>query len=796
MAGEKNPYEWWIWCIVTILVIVTCLLGMWGFAIAYNKSVPLSLHGISGAFSDNSLGPQGDTPNRSLDFLYKSLQLFTLGSGATIGVNNWQLETARFLAPILTLSSILIVFLALLDRSRFFRLFFNPGHVVICGCGYLGPAIARHYSRKEKRLVVIIEKDPDNPALDTCRAPGVIIITGDATQKAALRQARIFAASEIFVVTGNDDTNAEIAVLCENIAAGKKRWRDRVLIKTLNMFPLTGLRYRPGPPHCHIHFEDALLSKTFGLSHPVLKAHLVPQEGDSPIMMEFFNLYRIAGYCVQRVEPRPFTGTEIRLGVHPHLMVIGFGRMGENLIVQAVKRWRAEKYKDKLIITVVSRNAKKHLAEMRTWYPSLDRYCTITAVDEDTESLGLHELQEVFREFGEPVSRIYICSSNSLNAMSIALLLIEKMEFEKIPIIVRSLYEDGLTHVIQSFKKQGSYHNIHPFPIIESPCCMELITGGMLDALAKVIHEDYVRKQLSRTKGPGTPADPALCPWSELDEHHKEANRLLAMDIRRKLNTIRYDIAPLTEWKDEPVSFSATETEYLAKKEHERWMKAKREAGYVPGRESSDTLKTSPWFIPYNQLPWEEQEKDRNIIRNIPSLLERVDLRIVRNSALFRYELARRIQENYIEQNKEKAVTGQPDPALKPWDQLDESFRQSNIEQADDIFNKLRSIGCDVFYAGTTEEPIFTFTDEEIETLAFREHDRWVKERINNGWVYGTEKDVGKKTSPYLIPYNEISDDIREKDRGPVREIPGLLASVGLQIVRNDAGNPEPGPRS
>jgi hypothetical protein len=384
----------------------------------------------------------------------------------------------------------------------------------------------------------------------------------------------------------------------------------------------------------------------------------------------------------------------------------------------------------------------------------------------------------------EPVSRIYLCTDNSTQAVSIALLLIEKMEFHKIPVIVRSLYEDGVTHVIQSFKTQGSYRNIHTFPIIGSPCCMELITGGMLESLAKVMHEDYVEKRKDRDKESGSSADPALRPWAELDEQYKESNRVLSEDIRRKLNTIGYDVAPLTEWSDVQSPFSETEIEFLAKKEHERWMKTKRDAGYTPGTERSDTSKTSPWLIPYDQLPWEEQEKDRDIIRNIPCLLERVDLRIVRNSALFRYEIAQKIHQNYLEQNKEKLTAGSTDPALRPWDQLDESFRQSNLEQADDIFNKLRNIGCDVIYSGISDEPLFSFTDDEVETLASREHDRWIRERMSVGWIYGKEKDVLKKTSPYLIPYNELSENDREKDREPVKEIPRLLASVGLQVMR------------
>ena len=61
----------------------------------------------------------------------------------------------------------------------------------------------------------------------------------------------------------------------------------------------------------------------------------------------------------------------------------------------------------------------------------------------------------------------------------------------------------------------------------------------------------------------------------------------------------------------------------LAEMEHNRWMAERLLAGwrYAPGTKNLDT-KTSPSLVPWEQLPAIEQDKDRDTIRNIPTLLK------------------------------------------------------------------------------------------------------------------------------------------------------------------------------
>jgi len=76
------------------------------------------------------------------------------------------------------------------------------------------------------------------------------------------------------------------------------------------------------------------------------------------------------------------------------------------------------------------------------------------------------------------------------------------------------------------------------------------------------------------------------------------------------------------------------------------------------------------------------------------------------------------------------------------------------------------------------------FLPNEIESLAEMEHERWSKEKLNNGWQYGTSKDNYLKLHPCLIPWSDLPEDEREKDRILVKRIPQILASVGYGVIR------------
>ena len=147
-----------------------------------------------------------------------------------------------------------------------------------------------------------------------------------------------------------------------------------------------------------------------------------------------------------------------------------------------------------------------------------------------------------------------------------------------------------------------------------------------------------------------------------------------------------------------------------------------------------------------------------------------------------RETIAKAIHAKYLkDQEKNKPSS---DPSMQPWDKLNEDLKESNRRQADHIPEKLRKIGYGFAPVVGRKPVVIEFTEQKIETIAELEHERWVSDLQTNGWVLNKKRDVEKKLSPYLIPWNELTNEIKEYDRQAMRAMPEFLAKVGFEIYR------------
>jgi len=150
--------------------------------------------------------------------------------------------------------------------------------------------------------------------------------------------------------------------------------------------------------------------------------------------------------------------------------------------------------------------------------------------------------------------------------------------------------------------------------------------------------------------------------------------------------------------------------------------------------------------------------------------------------ASVREQLARAIHENYLREQQGKMPPD--DPAMLPWEQLRKDLKESNRQQADQIPEKLRAVGYGLAPAAGHPPKKFEFTQKEIEDLASMEHERWMAQKVAQGWTYGPVKDTDQKTHPWLAPWEQLPEEEKEKDRQAVRQIPDLLFQRGFEICK------------
>jgi hypothetical protein len=143
--------------------------------------------------------------------------------------------------------------------------------------------------------------------------------------------------------------------------------------------------------------------------------------------------------------------------------------------------------------------------------------------------------------------------------------------------------------------------------------------------------------------------------------------------------------------------------------------------------------------------------------------------------------LAKEIHAEYL--RGREASLPPSDPSMMPWSKLDADLKDSCRQQADHIPVKLRAIGCYSSGEETSGTPVREFEKQEIEIMARMEHSRWCAERRLAGWLPGPRRPE-EHTSPYLIGFDELPEELRLVNVEAVKSIPRLLSTIGEVVYR------------
>ncbi|MBO5180738.1 MAG: Ryanodine receptor Ryr [Paraprevotella sp.] len=71
-----------------------------------------------------------------------------------------------------------------------------------------------------------------------------------------------------------------------------------------------------------------------------------------------------------------------------------------------------------------------------------------------------------------------------------------------------------------------------------------------------------------------------------------------------------------------------------------------------------------------------------------------------------------------------------------------------------------------------------------VEEMSKNVHEVWARTRIEQGWVYGKQRDDNNKKHPCLVPYENLSEEEKEYDRNTSMETLKLILKLGFKILK------------
>jgi len=171
-----------------------------------------------------------------------------------------------------------------------------------------------------------------------------------------------------------------------------------------------------------------------------------------------------------------------------------------------------------------------------------------------------------------------------------------------------------------------------------------------------------------------------------------------------------------------------------------------------------------------------EYERSGKLYKNYPGTHRLY--RVARDRSADLLLLAKAIHEDYCEKARSYGDTVETNSALVPWERLAPAMQSANLAQADDIPYKLRTLGYEIVEADGVPATQIKLDPALVEPLSVLEHDRWMGEKLRAGWIYAPVRDNAKRHHPLLVPYDDLPEREKEKDRDAVRNIPNLLAKA------------------
>jgi len=593
--------------------------------------------------------------------LYYTFQLFTMESGDRFYENGSQsllvtitFNLARYLAVATLIVTIVLAILSVLRYKYFLsRVRFMKGHTILCGLGEVGEAVAENF--RDKKNLVIIERDTSDENLTALKKKGVRIIEANALDKAVLNKIGIEHARSLAALTGDDFDNLTIinkvlellknkgpdennVFLSANInsrnlkVAITEEWKkernkpEAVLIKKLAAIYDTAclIRSQGG-------FDKAgpeLSEKFKELKEQLLKYDPAGEDfKSSKGNIKLFNINQLAArYIFRTYPPDRFRSITKPDEAAMNLLILGYSKIGEELLKLCIQNCHYVNMKNTRI-TLISVDADAVKQRIGSIYRNINNLIDFQAVNKNPHHLNGRFLNESDLR---SVDVIYICSGDDRYQASYSSRARE-LYGENIP-VVRPFYRN------KGWNKTSQPENLYSFNILTNVAILEDIINEHLDRQAIMLHHRWVRKsipdyieRLAKCISDNSyipEPKPGMVPWHLLDEEARDDNRSVVEHINVKLRSVNQlsDPAMYTNPRNANIDYGflldSTKVERLAEMEHRRWMATKYIYGWDYGANRDKFLREHESLVDFNLLDPVTKSFDLDQIRQIKEIIE------------------------------------------------------------------------------------------------------------------------------------------------------------------------------
>ena len=110
-----------------------------------------------------------------------------------------------------------------------------------------------------------------------------------------------------------------------------------------------------------------------------------------------------------------------------------------------------------------------------------------------------------------------------------------------------------------------------------------------------------------------------------------------------------------------------------------------------------------------------------------------------------------------------------------------EAQREANYAQASHYAIKVRAAGLD---SKTLTKASWAAID--VECLARMEHERWMAMKWYAGWEHDVTRDDAARRHPDLVPYDQLSEDVKKHDRNAVHNVIEFLPDLVDELRKTE----------